>query len=104
MSQGRQTMGKSSTLNRGPVTGVDERRTVRTPMTDPTLTRVQGRGRRRGSSLLIAALAFLLVGAVGAAGLYGLTRPQAHVVNVVRASHGILANFTSKGGGPTLGR
>lgn len=46
------------------------------PMSDPTLTRLQGRRRRRGSSLVVSLLAAALVAAVGAAGLYALTRPH----------------------------
>lgn len=97
-------MRKSLPYDRGTGASGGEAKPLRTPMTDPTLTRVQGQGRRRGSSLLISILAFLLVGAVGAAGLYGLVRPQTHGVNVVRASQGVLANVTPGGFGPASGR
>jgi hypothetical protein len=46
------------------------------PMSDPTLTRLQGRGRRRAFSLVVSLLAAVLAAAVGAAGLHALTRPR----------------------------
>jgi hypothetical protein len=50
------------------------------PMTDPTLLKMQGRRRKRGSGLMVAIPAAILVTAVGGAGLWALTRPHTSAV------------------------
>lgn len=67
--------GMTTTVS-APVLGRTERPLDEAAMSDPTLTRLQGRGRKRRSSLVVSLLAAMLITAVGAAGFYALTKPH----------------------------